>query len=143
MSAASRLEMFCRRMKRNYRYPTFIPLQQAYYFINETTQETSWDAPITTPQKRGAGAEAMGAASHGGGGEDTVSQYSTNRKGIAHSTCNHDAMNTSVDRSEEQALAVSSTTDILGTVDAAQPQFPFYVNERGNRVFCIPRGAKS
>lgn len=124
----------------------FAPLRQAYYYANEDTQETSWDAPIIAPSEEVAAARAdtMGTASQDGG-EENLSESLTNLTGIDHGTSNQDTMNAApIDGGGEQDLTIRSTTDdIPSAVDAAQFQFPFYVNERGNRVFCIPRRTQS
>lgn len=89
----------------------------------------------------------VGTAASQDGGEENLSKSLTNWTGIDHgSTSNHeDTMNdASFDGGSKQDLAIRSTTDdIPSAVGVAQSQFPFYVNERGNRVFCIPRKSQS
>ena len=106
---------------------------QAYYYINELTQESSWDSPRSAPEK------ALAEVTLGGDiGILTPSAEST---GV-------------VDKSETTPGAAGSfagqqpsivVPDDTGTAAAAHVDrgFPFYVNERGNRVFCVPPKASS
>lgn len=98
--------------------------------MNETTRETSWDAPTLAPEMAMELAETAETAA----GEDEQGETGTalaswpgDDGGIEH----HGAAG---NNSQEHSLAVPP---------AAESQFAFYVNERGNRVFMVPRKAQS
>lgn len=98
-----------------------------YYYFNEETQEASWDAPATekptTTEENGNGAQGEG----GDGGAGGVSAIS------------HEGHGSDVGSGQNQPLVVPPFANSTSAADNTESQFPFYVNERGNRVFCVPR----
>lgn len=96
--------------------------------MNETTRESSWDAPILAP-KMATELTAVSAdtAVQGEGEGETAATVSASWARDDGGNENHNGVGSS---GQEQALVVPP---------AAEPQFAFYVNERGNRVFLVPR----
>lgn len=94
-------------------------LRQAYYFVNEETEETTWEAPTLPSAADGAHTGAVeGVNAHAdGAGETATALTSWTESGDGGR------------RQEEHALVLPP----------ADFQFPFYMNDRGNRVFCVPR----
>lgn len=87
--------------------------------MDETTGETSWDAPIAAPELAMELGETVGA--------DSLANWAGEDGGNE----NHGAVGRS---GQDLALAMPP---------ADEPQFAFFVNERGNRVFLVPRKAGS
>ncbi|CAM9485702.1 unnamed protein product, partial [Ectocarpus fasciculatus] len=98
---------------------------QVYYYFNEATQEASWDAPATekptTTEENCYGGQGE-EGGHGGG-----------------ASASHESHGSDVVSGQNQPLVVPTLANSTIAGDNAESQFPFYVNERGNRVFCVPR----
>ncbi len=124
------MECYSEHGHRRQRSPHSHPVcRQAYYFANEDTGETAWEAPALEAETGGVPPGAVVAAAAAGvhplpdgAGETTTAL-----------TCWAGSDDDGHETMEEQALVTA----------ADESQFPFYVNERGNRVFCVPRKAGS
>ncbi|CAM9137499.1 unnamed protein product [Scytosiphon promiscuus] len=110
---------------------------QAYYYVNEVAEQTSWDAPILGPEV--GMIEAVGATSQGG--EEGVPPTTVSDR--AGSSENSHDKNASFEDGEGQALVVATAAINTSEGSATQAPFPFYINERGNRVFCVPKTTRS
>ena len=119
---------FCCLLPQQNHYCCLLPpaFCQAYYYTNELTQESSWDAPIAAP---GA---ASAEATYGTLGGDL-------------GTCTPSAASAGVDKIVPDAAGSLAQPSIVspdnpGAAAAAgiDSGCPFYINERGNRVFCVP-----
>lgn len=96
---------------------------QAYYYVNDITQESSWDPPEKNQagQEQERDAPSMLAARVDIVGEAAGAASAGQALGMGGG-----------------GLAVTSPTPINNSGGAVR-LFPYYVNERGNRVFCVPR----
>lgn len=106
--------------------------RQAYYYVNEATEETSWDAPILSPET-GMSRTILGEE------EGVPLTAISNRTDFSNKS------HAAPDNGEDQALVVAPvaayTSGSGGSINEAP--FPFYVNERGNRVFYVPKTTRS
>lgn len=95
--------------------------------MNEDTEETTWDAPAVeseaewVPRGTVLAAAAAGVPPQADGAGETTTAL------------------TSWTGSEEDGQEIMEDQSLVTTPD--ESQFPFYMNERGNRVFCVPRKA--
>ncbi|CAM9115922.1 unnamed protein product, partial [Ectocarpus sp. 13 AM-2016] len=101
--------------------------QQVYYYFNEVTQEASWDDPAT--EKTTTATEENWSGAQGKEGGDG---------GAGGISASHQSHGSDVGSGQNQPL-VPYLANSTSAGDNAESQFPFYVNERGNRVFCVPR----
>lgn len=108
----------------------FIVLCQAYYYFNEVTQESSWEPPPNAPETYAEPTDSAQEREH-----ETPTALSA-WNGVADDSKSHDA---AVDHQSKALLAPFNNASAAD----ADHTFPFFVNERGNRVFCVPRNALS
>lgn len=124
---------------------------QAYYYVNETTRESSWEPPpAIEPTVATSSAENNSREASTGeieqqnlAGTPLTACTEGNNAQVSYSGGNEDGENVTeggagavalVEEDLEQELAVRPRQ----SVDSSSG-YPYFVNERGNRVFCVQK----
>lgn len=95
--------------------------------MNDNTEETTWEAPALESGAEGVPTGVVVATAG-------VTPHAEVAGEITTALTSWEGSEDDVQGVVEEHALVTASTEL---------QFPFYVNERGNRVFCVPRKAGS